>query len=235
MCIVLFVSMRILAFSTTTDLCSVALMVDQHIYHYDIIMPRCHAEKILFMVDQLLSETGVILESLDCIVFDKGPGNFVGMRIGASVAQGLVLGADLPLVEVSSLIILAQGAWRVFGAKRVITTIDARMGELYWANYYRVVDNYWMCENEEILVTENFTRKLIDSLQGSWVLVGTGWNNFSTLKYVSIEDSIVLRSVMFPCAQDILPIGIYKWKNKLFVTPNCIKLMYLRDNRVYLK
>lgn len=229
-------SMQMLAFSTTTESCSVALMVDQYIYYYDIIMPRCHSEKILSMIDQLLTETGVTLRSLDCIAFDKGPGSFVGMRIGASVAQGLALGADLPLVGVSSLIILAQGAWRIFGAKQIITTIDARMGELYWANYYKTVDNNWMCENHEILVTENFIQKFMSSLCGNWVLVGTGWDNFSTLKYVSIGGgSIVLRSVMFPCAQDIFPIGIYKWKNGLFIAPDCMELVYLRDNKMYVK
>lgn len=232
----MLMSVRILAFSTTTELCSVALMIDKHIYYRDVVTSKRHSERILFMIDQLLSESGLNLQSLDCIFFDRGPGSFVGMRIGISVAQGLSLGADLPLVEVSSLVILAQGAWRIFGATQIITTIDARIGELYWANYYRTVDNSWIIKNNEKLVTEILIRQLVSSLQGNWVLVGTGWNKYSTLVYVKKEDAIILRSIMFPQAQDIFSVGLYKWKKKLFIAPDRIKPIYLYNrNRVCIK
>lgn len=221
-------SIRILAFNTTTTLCSVALMVDQQIYtSCDIITSKHHSEKILFMIDQLLSETGVNLRSLDGIIFDRGPGSFVGVRIGISVAQGLALGVNVPLIEVSSLVVLAQGAWRIFGANKVITTIDARIGELYWATHYRTIDDHWEFHSNEMLVTEVFAQRLICELQGNWVLVGTGWNNYLKLTYVSVNDVIILRSIMFPAAQDMLSVGMCKWKNKSFIELNQIKPIYL--------
>lgn len=219
MCSFYDMSTQILAFNTTTAMCSVALMIDQRIYSFNVIIPKGHSERILSMIDQLLSEVGITLQSLDYVIFDKGPGSFVGVRVGISVAQGLALGANLPLVEVSSLVVLAQGAWRIFGAKKVITTIDARIGELYWATHCKKIDDSCFLYNgEKILVTEFVIKKLINSLQGDWVLVGTGWNNYSVLKYVTSNDAIILRSIMFPEAQDMFPIGMYKWENKLFVT-----------------
>ncbi|WP_331828694.1 tRNA (adenosine(37)-N6)-threonylcarbamoyltransferase complex dimerization subunit type 1 TsaB [Candidatus Blochmannia sp. SNP] len=232
-------STRILAFDTTTELCSVALMIDHNIYDHKIIASRRHAEKILPMINELLAEVGVTLKSLDCIIFNRGPGSFVGIRIGICVAQGLALGADLPLVEVSSLVVLAQGAWRIFSIKQVISTIDARMGELYCARYYRVSDNNcWRCySNESIMTAEVIAAELTccntTLQQGSWVLAGTGWNNYSVLENIKISDTIFLRKiVMSPEARDMLPLGIHNWRNKMFLTPNQAQPIYLRNKIV---
>lgn len=223
---------RILAFSTTNKLCSVALMVDACVYKCNVVtISKRHSEQILCVIDQLLSEVGITLQSLDCLIFDKGPGNFIGVRVGISVAQGLALGIGLPVIEISSLAILAQGAKRLFGANKVITAIDACANKLYWAHYFKTVDNNWIC-NSETIVTEFFIKKLISSLCGEWVLVGTGWNKYSIIEYVIPNDPIILRSIMYPDAQDMLSIGIFKWINKLFIDPDQIKPNYLYD-RVY--
>lgn len=224
-------SIRVLAFNTTTALCSVALMIDCNIYIYNVISLKFHAERILCMIDRLLSEVGISLQSLDCLIFDRGPGSFTGVRIGISVAQGLSLGTDLPLIEVSSLVVLAQGAWRVFRARNIITTIAACAGKLYWASHCKTVDNSWIYHNHEMLITDKFIQKLINSLQGDrWVLVGTGWNSYSHLKYVNnTKNSIILRSMMFPEAQDMFSVGMYKWEKKLFIATDKIKPIYLHD------
>ncbi|URJ33100.1 tRNA (adenosine(37)-N6)-threonylcarbamoyltransferase complex dimerization subunit type 1 TsaB [Candidatus Blochmannia vicinus] len=228
---------KILAFDTTTELCSVALMIDHHIYDHKIVASRRHSEEILPMINKLLAEAGVALRSLDCIIFNRGPGSFVGIRIGICVAQGLALGADLPLVEVSSLVVLAQGAWRIFSIKQVISTIDARMGELYCARYYRMSDNNcWRCYNEEsILTAETIATDLTCStiLKGSWVLAGTGWNNYVVLKNIKINDTIFLKKiVMSPEAQDMLPLGAQSFRNKMFLTPKQAQPVYLRNKIV---
>lgn len=226
---------QILAFNTTTEMCSVALMVGHRIYNINTMALKRHSEELLPMINQLLLEVNISLKSLDYIIFDRGPGSFIGLRIGLSVAQGLSLGADLPLVEVSSLFVLAQGARRIFGAKKqIITTIDARIGKLYWA-YHRTAINNWMCNDNMMFCVamkeKIFVQKIINSLQGDWILVGTGWNNYSILTHITSNDPIFLRSIMFPEAQDMLPIGIYKWKKKMFITPDKIKPIYLCDKK----
>lgn len=228
-------SVCILAFNTTTTLCSVALMIDQHVYTHSITVARHHSEKVLCIIDQLLSEVGVTLQSLDCLIVDRGPGSFAGVRIGVSAAQGLALGADLPLIEVSSLVVLAQGAWRVFGAEKVVTTINARVGELYWADHVRTIDNRWVFHNHEMLVTTMHIQQLMYSLRGNWVLVGTGWNNYSDLICGHSEDLVFLKkNVMFPEAQDMFAVGMYQWENKLFVSPSQIKPVYL-SHKLFVK
>lgn len=221
-------TVRILAFNTVTELCSVALIVDQKIYSHNILAPRLHAEKILPMINQLLVDTGVSLKSLDCIVFDQGPGSFIGVRIGISIAQGLSFGSDLPLVSVSSLEVLAQKAWRMFSAKYVISTIYAYMHKLYWAYYYRDINNnFWICERYPCLVTEAIVKKTIEVLKGQWIYVCTGWNNNQQLKSC-IDKSVSVRftKIMLPEAQDMLFLGIHAWNNKQLLTPDQLKVIY---------
>ena len=98
---------------------------------------QAHSERLLPLIDAVLAEAGWSLRSLDGIAFGAGPGSFTGVRIACGVAQGLALGADLPLVPVPTLVALAQAAWRVHGGTRVVACLDARMREVYVAAYER--------------------------------------------------------------------------------------------------
>ena len=90
-----------------------------------------HGDQLLQLVDALLVDGGVRIGQLDAIAFGRGPGSFTGLRIAAGTAQGLALGAGLPVIPVSSLAALAQGA----EAQKVLAALDARMGEVYWGAF----------------------------------------------------------------------------------------------------
>lgn len=125
-------STRILAIDTATEACSVALWNNGEKHALFEICPREHTQRILPMVQQVLAESGVTLNQLDALAFGRGPGSFTGVRIGIGIAQGLAMGAELPMIGVSTLATMAQGAFRVTGATQVLAAIDARMGEVYW-------------------------------------------------------------------------------------------------------
>lgn len=122
---------RILALDTATENCSVALWLDGDLRVRAQMSERQHADLLLGMVDELLGEARMELTDFDCLAFGRGPGGFTGVRIATSVAQGLALGADLPVVPVSDLHALAWCAWQRHGWQRVMVAMDARMGELY--------------------------------------------------------------------------------------------------------
>jgi tRNA threonylcarbamoyladenosine biosynthesis protein TsaB len=129
---------RILAIDTATENCSAALLIDGQVITRERMLERGHAEIILPMVDELLAEAGISLAALTVIAFGRGPGGFTGVRLAASLAQGLAFGAGLPVVPVSDLAALAQ---RVLGqdaaVERVLACTDARMREVYWGCFER--------------------------------------------------------------------------------------------------
>ena len=125
--------MRILALDTATELCSAALLLDEALLQREQRLERGHAAAILPMVDELLRAAGITLRSLTALAFGRGPGTFTGVRLAASVTQGLAFGAGLPVVPVSDLRALAQRSLdEDVGVGRVLVCADARMAEVYW-------------------------------------------------------------------------------------------------------
>lgn len=130
--------MRLLALDTATEACSAALILGDEIRVREDEPGRRAAEVILAMIDALLAEGGVTLSSLDALAFGRGPGGFTGVRLAASVSQGLAFGAGLPVVPVSDLAALAQrGLDEAPDVSRVLAVSDARMREVYWGCFER--------------------------------------------------------------------------------------------------
>jgi tRNA threonylcarbamoyladenosine biosynthesis protein TsaB len=127
--------MKILALDTATEACSAALLIDGDVHERFEIAPRAHARLVLPMLDGLLSEAGLKPAQLDAVAFGRGPGSFTGLRIAASVAQGIAFAADLPVLPVSTLAALARAALQADAGRQVFAAIDARMNEIYWAAY----------------------------------------------------------------------------------------------------
>lgn len=133
--------MKVLAFDGSTEALSVAYLdterADDVREHFEIA-PREHARRLLPAAERLLAESGVALADLDGLVFARGPGAFTGLRIAAGLVQGLAIGAGLPVVGVSTLAALARRAFvQLPGAAYVQVVQDARMGEVYIADFGR--------------------------------------------------------------------------------------------------
>jgi len=132
---------RLLALDTATELCSAALWLDGVVSVCEAVRPRGHGELILPMIEQLLGRAGLCLHELDAIAFGRGPGAFTGVRLAASIAQGLAFALDLPLLPVSDLRALAaQALARPAAPTRVLICQDARMDEVYWGCFEQAGD-----------------------------------------------------------------------------------------------
>jgi tRNA threonylcarbamoyladenosine biosynthesis protein TsaB len=90
----------------------------------------------------LLDEAGLRLADLDAIAFGRGPGAFTGLRTACSVAQGLAFGAGKPVLPIDSLLVVAEEARAGAAACRVWAAIDARMAQIYAAEYEHA-DGRW--------------------------------------------------------------------------------------------
>ncbi|KFX22340.1 tRNA (adenosine(37)-N6)-threonylcarbamoyltransferase complex dimerization subunit type 1 TsaB [Pectobacterium betavasculorum] len=227
-------STRILALDTATEACSVALWNEGEIHSLFEVCPREHTQRILPMVQQVLADSGLTLKDLDALAFGQGPGSFTGVRIGIGIAQGLALGADLPLLGVSSLATMAQGAFRLTQVTQVLAAIDARMGEVYWGCYQHDVDGVWQGESEEAVLKPEQVQALTAALSGEWATVGTGWETYPKLVNHS-SLSLSKGEVLLPQAQDMLPLACQLWLAGKAVSVENAQPRYLRNEVTWKK
>ncbi|NKI69142.1 tRNA (adenosine(37)-N6)-threonylcarbamoyltransferase complex dimerization subunit type 1 TsaB [Collimonas pratensis] len=140
----------ILAIETSTELASAALLRDGQAITRESAGVQTHSLAILPMVQSLLAEASISLAQCDALAFGVGPGSFTGVRTACGIVQGLAFGADLPVLPVVTLAAMAQACRALSGADEVLAVLDARMGEVYWAQY-RFADGHWQIVVEPTL------------------------------------------------------------------------------------
>lgn len=219
--------MKLLALDTSTEFCSTALLCDAEVIFRHILAPRKHADLILPLLDELLAETETSLAQLDAIAFGRGPGSFTGVRIAASVTQGIAFSADKPVVPVSTLAAVAQQAMAEENESQVLTALDARMGEVYWSGYRRNSEGY-----AEIVIDEVVTPP--ESVQmpesGKWIAAGSGWNVYK--ETLTEQSGKLLKNICAeipPHAAAIARLGEWYFKNKKAVPAEKALPVYLRN------
>lgn len=227
-------STRILAIDTATEACSVALLSDDAVTARFELCAREHTQRILPMVQDLLQQTGSTLSGLDALAFGQGPGSFTGVRIGIGIAQGLALGAGLPMVGVSTLKTMAQSAWRLQGATRVLAAIDARMGEVYWAEYQRDEQGVWHGAESEAVLKPEAAQARMATLSGEWAMVGTGWKAWPALAETA-GPVLLATEVTLPCAEDMLPLAAQALSAGKSVAVEHAEPTYLRNEVTWKK
>ncbi|MES2940473.1 MAG: tRNA (adenosine(37)-N6)-threonylcarbamoyltransferase complex dimerization subunit type 1 TsaB [Pseudomonadota bacterium] len=127
--------MNFLAFDTSTETLSVALDCGGRVTAHTGAGGAQASAALIPAVRALLDAAGLRLAELDAIAFGRGPGSFTGLRTACAVAQGLGMGANVPLLPLDTLLALAEDARAEAGVTQVVALLDARMGEVYWGAY----------------------------------------------------------------------------------------------------
>jgi len=127
--------LKILAVDTSTHACSAALLLSNNIIQRFTVAAGQHTTFILPMINELLEEANIDLQQLDAIAFGVGPGSFTGVRLAASIVQGLALANNTPIIKISTLRALAQEIFEKLGDTKLFIALDARMEEVYWGEY----------------------------------------------------------------------------------------------------
>ena len=217
--------MKLLAFDTSTEACSAALALGDAILQREELAPRRHAELILPMVDSLLQEAGLRLRDLDALAFGRGPGAFTGVRLAAGIAQGLALGADLPVLPVSSLAALAQGA--TDPADALLATMDARMGEIYWGLFEPANGGV-----ARLIAEERVSDPAAMTLPAgrSFFAIGSGWETYGALLAERFKGRVTGGApARRPRARDLLPLAQAELQQGRGLPPEQALPVYLRN------
>ena len=221
--------MRLLAIDTATEGCSAALLLEGRLLTREAELARGHAERILPMIDELLADSGTSLRALDAIAFGRGPGSFTGVRLAASIAQGLAFGASLGVVAVSDLRALAQRALDEDGSvTRLLVCNDARMQEVYWACFERSSDGLALDYGLERVGSPASVQ-----VPASWagaVGLGRGFAAYPALK--SLPGVLVPAGWdrLLPRAAEIARLAVPEMAAGRLLAPEAAVPVYLRDD-----
>lgn len=127
-----------------------------------------HSERLMTVIDQVMTQSGLALDVIDAYAVASGPGSFTGLRIGLSTAKGLAYATGKPVVAIPT---LEAFAWNFpFCRYPVCTMLDARRGEVY-AAVYRWEDNSFV---REIAETSVRVEDLLTRLFGTVLFAGEG-------------------------------------------------------------
>ena len=233
-------NVTLLALDTATEACSVALLRGGEKTHLAQFAQREHTKHILPMVDEILAQAGITLHQVDALVFGRGPGSFTGVRIGAGIAQGLAFGADLPVIPVSNLAAMAQAAYVQYQAENVLTAIDARMNEVYFAKWQaqKVRSDFgefldWQpMIAEQVCSPSNVIEQVAQQHHENAVLAGTGWAAYPELKEANLGKAT---EITLPSALYILDLALPKWFAGETISPLEIEPIYLRNEVTWKK
>ncbi len=237
-------NLTLLALDTSTEACSVALLYNGEKTYLNELAQRTHAKRILPMVDEILTDSGLKLNQLDALAFGRGPGSFTGVRVGAAIAQGLALGADLPVIPISNLTAMAQAAFELHQAENVAAAIDARMNEVYFSQLVREkkctdFGQFFVWKNlipEQVCSPEKALVQLANSTAlniatSTALRVGTGWNAYAQFATKGLTGS----DIELPDARYMLELARVEWLQQKTISALEIEPIYLRNEVTWKK
>jgi tRNA threonylcarbamoyladenosine biosynthesis protein TsaB len=187
--------MKLIAIETSTNLASVAVTDGKHILSEQHLEKASHAKVVLPLIENLLAKMDLSLSNIDAIAYGMGPGSFTGVRIATSMAKGLALANDLPLIPISSLAAIAHKAHQKTAFERIIAACDARMQEIYWACYQCSADAMNVCQAETLSAPQDV------KTHSPYLLAGCGLEEYAIPKHFTRFE------VIYPDAHSIIELA----------------------------
>jgi tRNA threonylcarbamoyladenosine biosynthesis protein TsaB len=123
---------NILAIETATPACAMAIRTTEGV-ELELVVDdeRHHTEALTPGIRDLLYRVNISAALIDRVVVDRGPGLYTGLRVGIATALGFVVGSGAELIGVTSLEVLAHGAFAAGARGVLVSVVDARRGEVF--------------------------------------------------------------------------------------------------------
>jgi tRNA threonylcarbamoyladenosine biosynthesis protein TsaB len=135
-----------------------------------------HSVQIMPAISAMLEQQKLKPESLKAIAVTKGPGSFTGLRIGMSIAKGLCLALQIPLIAIPTLEVTTYAVGDP--GTHVVAVLEAGRGRLCVGTYLFVnglpvqqrdielitTSDWVLSANEPVLVTGEIDADLADRI-----------------------------------------------------------------------
>ncbi len=223
--------MNLLAFETSTEALSVAVLAGDEVRERFELAPRRHAELALPWADALLADAGLKRSQLDAIAVGRGPGAFTGVRLAIALVQGIALALDRPVVPVSTLAALAmraRGDHEGTAPLRVLAAIDARMGEVYAGAFELRDRDAHALDGERVAAPDGVD---VPGDANDWIGVGTGFGAAdAALSQRLAPRFAAIDATQLPHAADVARLGALAFARGEAMTAERVEPAYLRNN-----
>ena len=215
-------SPTLIAIETATAACSVAVQHNGVVTAKREIGSNVHSQVLLAMLQACLAESALKLADVHAVAVGSGPGSFTGLRIGIGVAQGIAYGAGCDMLGVSSLDVLAYNAQHD-GA--VVAGIDARMGEIYWAEYVKQNNSL-----ERLGALAVSAPDLIKPQHADCQWVGNAWSVYQSELAHGATIELPNEAQIYPHAQSLLALAEQALQGGETVAPIDFVPEYVRND-----
>lgn len=230
--------MKILAITTSSNICSVALLEDSNVLmEKHISDAKTHSQKLMPLIDKVLKAQNISINDIDLYACSNGPGSFTGVRIGISTVKAFADVTNKSIISVSSLEGLAYNVNQSYFKHEtdiVCSLIDAKNNNVYFG-LFKKAGNYDF-EPLEDFKTSNIN-EIIDFLEQHYssepiIFVGDGavCHKYNILSKLS-KSIFVMESFNGENSISIGKCGYYKFKKGLYGDSNSITPLYLRKSQ----
>ena len=216
----------ILCLETSSKNCSVAiskngeniLVREKFDHNY------CHGEQLHVLIQDILIESSISINSFDAFALSSGPGSYTGLRIGAAAIKGFSFALEKPIIAISTLEAMSRSFQSTNSMQYTFLCpiLDSRKGEVYLAMYDKEHKEHiapFACDIESF----NFKQYLKDN-----TICFFGPGNLKLQSYISHQNAIFLNQD-YPTAKNLCQLAEHKFKHKDFEDAAYFEPSYLKN------
>jgi len=224
----------LLAIDTCSTKCKVALLHQGSVSLREGNELQKTAQNILVLIDDLLTEAGLVYNQLDALAVVTGPGSFTGVRIGVAITQGLSLSSSTPVVAISSLAILASAASQKFDGDLFLSCMKARENEVYFGVYQCTGDDVRLVGSEQVNATGAVSsQELAGERLRIFIGIGDGWIYRKQLeKSLSLELTLCVND-NFTSMEDVCRLAAARYRKGDVVKEEQVLPNYVKEQMDY--
>lgn len=217
----------ILHIEASTDICSVALSQDGHVFFERTDRnERSHAKVLAPFVEEALKNADNQGAKINAVAVSCGPGSYTSLRIASSTAKGVCYGRNIPLIAIPTTAVMCVPV--LFSDELpeealLCPMIDARRNEVYATVYDRALGVVKPTHAE--VVTEESYKEFLD--KGPVFFFGNGAAKCSSI--ITHPNAHFLDKFCHPLAKNMMPLAERSWFDERFEDIAYFEPFYLKN------
>ena len=186
---------------------------------------RRHAETLAPAIQFLTATTDISLDEIGVVAVDIGPGLFTGLRVGLATGKAIAHARRVPMIGISSLDLLAFPLRHT--SRTIVTVIDARRGELFYAFYRQVPGGVQRTSELQVGTADDLLADLM-ATNDDHVLVGDGALRYREVLREAPGVEFAEQWLAHPSAAPLVQLAHAKALREEWVNPWELEPIYLR-------